>query len=377
MTLIAKKGRCPYCGRDETPIAQLCAKPDSIPSIAQETFDLYENVNSLMAHIGAHGNISSDSVLVDAVMNSLDALDGGKVSTRIDDLIEKAFMPADQATKLAVNEFILTAMAKPDSAVKQESGWLVENGKSGDALRYRTMSDEGIVWTANHMEALRFARRADAERFCAEDDEAERIAEHIWMGDVQTKPDSADQVPDVKFMVNRFLGWPLPKTFSPDCGISFDGRKNDEWNKSKQWPIGTNLLTADEAKEMFEYVLKSAAPLNIAQQAPDGYAQVPVWLRVPRYANDGQTRSDDGPYVSISDCNREANGKASENYPVAVAALQSQLSQAQEEIARLKEDTSKLVVSLCDILAWMDNMNYWCPEVDAAQAVILREQGRP
>lgn len=56
-------------------------------------------------------------------------------------------------------------------------------------------------------------------------------------------------------MVNRFLGWPLPKTFYPDCGISFDGRKDDQWNKNKTWPIGTNLLTAVEAKAMFEYVL--------------------------------------------------------------------------------------------------------------------------
>mgnify|MGYP000735863363 CR=1 FL=1 len=44
-------------------------------------------------------------------------------------------------------------------------------------------------------------------------------------------------------MVSRFLAWRLPVTFSPDCGISFDGRKDDEWNKNKTWPTGTNLLT--------------------------------------------------------------------------------------------------------------------------------------
>jgi hypothetical protein len=63
----------------------------------------------------------------------------------------------------------------------------------------------------------------------------------------------------VKQMVNRFLGWSLPKTFGPDCGITFDGRKDDEWNKNKTWPTGTNLLTADEAKAMFEYVLATPA----------------------------------------------------------------------------------------------------------------------
>lgn len=61
--------------------------------------------------------------------------------------------------------------------------------------------------------------------------------------------------PDIAAMVNRFLGWKLPDTFNPDCGISFDGRIADGWNKNKQWPIGTNLFTADEAKAMFEYVL--------------------------------------------------------------------------------------------------------------------------
>lgn len=59
-------------------------------------------------------------------------------------------------------------------------------------------------------------------------------------------------------MVNRFLGWRLPKDFWPDCGISFDGRKDDKWNKNKTWPIGTNLFTADQAKAMLEHVLATS-----------------------------------------------------------------------------------------------------------------------
>lgn len=54
-------------------------------------------------------------------------------------------------------------------------------------------------------------------------------------------------------MADKFVGWKLPQDFSPDCGISFDGRKDDEWNKGKTWPVGTNLLTVTQAKEMFEY----------------------------------------------------------------------------------------------------------------------------
>lgn len=65
-----------------------------------------------------------------------------------------------------------------------------------------------------------------------------------------SQPDDA-----VTRAVKRFLAWPLPQHFRPDCGISFDGRKDDEWNKSKPWPVGTNLLTADQAKAMFEHCL--------------------------------------------------------------------------------------------------------------------------
>ncbi|MDO8706727.1 MAG: hypothetical protein Q7J84_17495 [Sulfuricaulis sp.] len=68
-------------------------------------------------------------------------------------------------------------------------------------------------------------------------------------------PDRADLV---RRLVDSFLGWPLPKSLAPDCGISFDGRKPDQWNADKGWPIGTNLLTADEARQMFEYVLADA-----------------------------------------------------------------------------------------------------------------------
>ena len=56
-------------------------------------------------------------------------------------------------------------------------------------------------------------------------------------------------------IVRRFLSWPLPKDFCPDCGINFDGRKDDQWNKNKTWPIGTNLFTAEQARAMLEHVL--------------------------------------------------------------------------------------------------------------------------
>ena len=52
-------------------------------------------------------------------------------------------------------------------------------------------------------------------------------------------------------MVDRFLSWKLPEAFSPDCYISFD---KESASKIHSWPVGTNLFTADQAKEMFQHV---------------------------------------------------------------------------------------------------------------------------
>ena len=68
-------------------------------------------------------------------------------------------------------------------------------------------------------------------------------------------------VPDVSAMVNRFLGWNLPKSFCPDAGITFkpDYNENTPW-PMKHEPTGTNLFNADEAKAMFEYCLQGSPP---------------------------------------------------------------------------------------------------------------------
>ena len=62
-------------------------------------------------------------------------------------------------------------------------------------------------------------------------------------------------------MIDRFLCWELPVDFAPDCGVSFDGRQDDELNKNKTWPVGTNLLTADQARQMFEHVTAEEVPV--------------------------------------------------------------------------------------------------------------------
>lgn len=49
--------------------------------------------------------------------------------------------------------------------------------------------------------------------------------------------------------VSRFLAWHLPAAFAPDGGISF------EHQSLPSWPTGTNLLNAEQAKQMLAHVL--------------------------------------------------------------------------------------------------------------------------
>lgn len=80
---------------------------------------------------------------------------------------------------------IRLAMGPADETAERpwprETAWLVERGDSGPP-RYRTMEQGSIVWTDDVNKALRFARRQDAEMFCAEDADAWRVVEHMWTG---------------------------------------------------------------------------------------------------------------------------------------------------------------------------------------------------
>jgi hypothetical protein len=71
--------------------------------------------------------------------------------------------------------------------------------------------------------------------------------------------EKAEPVALVDHMVNRFLAWKLPADFHPDNGISFK-RESDydhpQFGRAKYEPIGTNLLTADQAKAMFAHCVE-------------------------------------------------------------------------------------------------------------------------
>jgi len=66
----------------------------------------------------------------------------------------------------------------------------------------------------------------------------------------------------IKYMVNRFLGWRLPEHFSPDAGISFKPEYNVEYNAARgmspcrHQPVGTNLFDAQQAEAMVRYMVE-------------------------------------------------------------------------------------------------------------------------
>ena len=64
-------------------------------------------------------------------------------------------------------------------------------------------------------------------------------------------------------LVDRFLSWPLPDSVCSDTCVT-------ERNYGKAQRIGTNLLTADEAKQMLEYLL--LGPKRYGVLHLDGYS---------------------------------------------------------------------------------------------------------
>lgn len=63
-------------------------------------------------------------------------------------------------------------------------------------------------------------------------------------------------MPNIDKMVNRFLSWKLPADFNPDGSIKFFKPNLSHGGYAYEWPIGTNLFTAEQVKALFEYVLE-------------------------------------------------------------------------------------------------------------------------
>lgn len=111
-----------------------------------------------------------------------------------------------------------------------------------------------------HIESM-LAKAAEADR----SDEAMRFSQAAvnaanalsQIGYIRTTFGEKPEKFDIDAMVSRFLGWKLPENFSPDNGISFEAAYTSPtgFTGGRRYPVGTNLFTATQAKEMIRHIL--------------------------------------------------------------------------------------------------------------------------
>jgi hypothetical protein len=102
------------------------------------------------------------------------------------------------ATRLAeLAGIVMQEWATIEPALRHRAfvAWIIANG-SGD--KFRTWNDFGPAWTANQAEALHFARRVDADKLAAEDEDAWLILP------VSIDPSAAAREEDIVGIMHRY-----------------------------------------------------------------------------------------------------------------------------------------------------------------------------
>ena len=98
---------------------------------------------------------------------------------------------------------------------------------------------------------------------------------------------NADQI---KYMVDRFLMWPLPRNFTPDNGISY---KRPNYAPNVPGPSGTNLLDATQADAMVRHMgdglpaVNSHATLTAALEEARGALVEEIGKRICHWQQGG------------------------------------------------------------------------------------------
>ena len=110
---------------------------------------------------------------------------------------------------------------------------------------YQGAMEEVAIWKKRALEAEDLNRKFIAE-----------INGPTHMGEpAQPAPSVPDDM--AERAVTRFLSWKLPKDFHPDGGVVFIPTKGRGYD-SPHWPCGTNLLNAQQARDMLRHVLAAA-----------------------------------------------------------------------------------------------------------------------
>ena len=164
----------------------------------------------------------------------IDSLDADKVQEQRISVLQVQYLEAQLTTMMTLRMILLARL--------QEMGM--------ESNEFATHAPKAIHAPASDsIEHEIQAKGLTAPRITPDDIEANIVGEYYF---------SAERAASGfdKSMVDRFLAWTLPKDFSPDAGISFDPPQNPAWH-----PIGTNLLNADQAKEMLQHVVGCAPVL--------------------------------------------------------------------------------------------------------------------
>jgi hypothetical protein len=77
-----------------------------------------------------------------------------------------------------------------------------------------------------------------------------------WREAVERNRRAAMTEEQIKHMVQRFLGWRLPKPWNPDNGISYQRPNYAHAPADHDWPTGTNLFDANQTEAMIRHMLK-------------------------------------------------------------------------------------------------------------------------
>ena len=80
----------------------------------------------------------------------------------------------------------------------------------------------------------------------------------------------------IKHMVDRFLGWRLPKPWHPDAGISYQRPNYAHAPADHDWPVGTNLFDADQAEAMVRHMVEGMPVQHASDCALHNAPALPV-----------------------------------------------------------------------------------------------------
>lgn len=192
------------------------------------------------------------------------------------------------------------------------------------------------------------------------DDADLRCAENNAMLDALLEPVQGKPEPNVGEMVNRFLGWKLPKDFQPDAGITFKA----EYNEGTQWPgrhepIGTNLLNAEQAKAMFEFCLSSAP---VQQSEPVKGKPEPVAFLIEGFDGKGQRVA--SIIQQNADNAKNAASVFAEHYPMVKT---SSLYTAPPTEAAIRADEREKCAKVCDEMQDEDTSGFCASAIRAME----------